>query len=72
MPHKHSLVVYVFLDLAMVLNQDRYTEAITQLIKFPAVFKLSQSLIKITQAFWQLDHEDFSVICWVSFFVVVC
>lgn len=62
MSHKHSLVIYVFLDLAMVLNQDRYTETITQLIKFPAVFKLSQSLIKITQAFWQLDHEDFSVI----------
>lgn len=61
MSQKHSLVIYVFLDLAMVLNQDRYAETITQLIKFPAVFKLSQSLIKITQAFWQLDHEDFSV-----------
>lgn len=59
--HKHCLFIYVFLDLAMTLDQSRYKPIITHLIKFPAVFKLSPSIIKITQAFWQLDHGDFSV-----------
>ncbi|CAH1107347.1 unnamed protein product, partial [Psylliodes chrysocephalus] len=58
--HKHSLVIYLFLDLAMALDQSRYSSVVTHLIKFPAVFKVSPSLIKITQAFWQLDHGDFT------------
>ncbi|CAH0556685.1 unnamed protein product [Brassicogethes aeneus] len=58
--YKHSLVIYVFLDLAMALEQERYDPVITHLIKFPAVFKVSPSLIKITQAFWQLDHGDYT------------
>ncbi|XP_018577451.1 protein ELYS isoform X2 [Anoplophora glabripennis] len=58
--HKHSLIIYVFLDLAMALDQNRYASVITHLIKFPAVFKVSSSIIKITQAFWQLDHGDFT------------
>ncbi len=28
-------------------------------IKFPSAFNLPPSLIKLTQAFWLLDHEDF-------------
>ena len=28
-------------------------------IKFPSAFSLPPSLIKLTQAFWMLDHEDF-------------
>ena len=28
-------------------------------IKFPSAFSLPPSLIKLTQAFWLLDHEDF-------------
>ncbi|XP_074041102.1 AT hook containing transcription factor 1 homolog isoform X2 [Leptinotarsa decemlineata] len=58
--HKHSLVIYLFLDLAMALEKSRYSPVITYLIKFPAVFKVSTSVIKITQAFWQLDHGDFA------------
>lgn len=57
---KHSLVIYVFLDLAMTLDQTKYSAVITNLIKFPAVFRVSPSIIKITQAFWQLDHGDYS------------
>lgn len=56
--HKHSLVIYLFLDLAMALDQSKYSPVITYLIKFPAVFKVTPSIIKITQAFWQLDHGD--------------
>ncbi|XP_056636381.1 protein ELYS [Diorhabda sublineata] len=58
--HRHSLVIYLFLDLAMALDQSRYSSVVTHLIKFPAVFKVSPSIIKITQAFWQLDHGDFT------------
>ncbi|KAG5885554.1 hypothetical protein JTB14_007634 [Gonioctena quinquepunctata] len=58
--HKHSLVIYLFLDLAMALEKSRYSPVIMYLIKFPAVFKVSTSIIKITQAFWQLDHGDFA------------
>lgn len=58
--YKHSVFIYLFLDLAMTLDQNHYSPVITHLIKFPAVFKLSPSIIKITQAFWQLDHGDFS------------
>ncbi|KAJ8980297.1 hypothetical protein NQ317_005217 [Molorchus minor] len=43
--HKHSLVIYVFLDLAMALEQNKYAPS---------------SIIKITQAFWQLDHGDYT------------
>lgn len=56
--HKHCLVIYLFLDLAMALDQRKYSPVVTYLIKFPAVFKVSPSMIKITQAFWQLDHGD--------------
>nr|CAH7717001.1 unnamed protein product [Callosobruchus chinensis] len=58
--YKHTLVIYVFLDLAMTLDQTKYSAVITHLIKFPAVFKVPPSLIKITQAFWQLDHGEFA------------
>jgi hypothetical protein len=58
--YKHLVVIYVFLDLAMTLDQERYKPVITYLIKFPAVFKVSPSVIKITQAFWQLDHCDYN------------
>ncbi|KAL3282176.1 hypothetical protein HHI36_005370 [Cryptolaemus montrouzieri] len=58
--NKHAVVIYLFLDLAMILDSQKYPSVITHLMKFPAVFKVSPSLIKITQAFWQLDHGDFS------------
>ncbi|KAK9888484.1 hypothetical protein WA026_000735 [Henosepilachna vigintioctopunctata] len=58
--NKHAVVMYLLLDLTMSLDSTKYALAITHFIKFPSVFKLSPSLIKITQAFWQLDHGDFS------------
>ena len=32
---------------------------VESLIKFPSAFSLPPSLIKLTQAFWLLDHDDF-------------
>ena len=29
------------------------------MLKFPQIFDLSQSNIRIVQAFWHLDHDDF-------------
>ncbi|XP_071451858.1 protein ELYS-like, partial [Hetaerina americana] len=56
---KHCLVIYLFLDLAALLDNERYASSISQLIKFPSAFSLSPSIIKLTQAFWLLDHKDF-------------
>lgn len=39
----------------------RFKFIITNLIKFPTVFRINPSVTKITQAFWQLDHGDFAV-----------
>lgn len=58
---KYMLFIYLFMDLSQVLRDDRYSGAIKNLIKFPAVFKMDPGLIKITQAFWNLDHGEFEV-----------
>ncbi|KDR14054.1 Protein ELYS [Zootermopsis nevadensis] len=57
---KHCIVIYVFLDLAGLLESRRYTATINQFIKFPSAFRLTPSFIKITQALWLLDHQDFT------------
>lgn len=55
--YKHQVTIYLLMDLAMLL-QDLYP-VVNQLIKYPSAFKMSPSLIKLTQAFWLLDHEDY-------------
>ncbi|GFG34649.1 hypothetical protein Cfor_03066 [Coptotermes formosanus] len=37
-----------------------YSAAINQFIKFPSAFRLTPSFIKITQALWLLDHQDYT------------
>lgn len=59
--NKYMLFVYLFLDLHMVLEDEHYYSVVQNLIKFPAVFKLNSSLIKTTQAFWNLDHNEYEV-----------
>lgn len=56
---KHRIVQYLFLDIASILSGDKWSELIESLIKFPSAFSVPPSLIKLTQAFWLLDHEDF-------------
>lgn len=58
---KYMLFVYLFMDLSTVLREGRYASVIKNLIKFPAVFKMDPGLIKITQAFWNLDHGEYEV-----------
>lgn len=67
--NKYMLFVYLFLDLNMVLEGEPYFNVVQNLIKFPAVFKLNSSLIKTTQAFWNLDHNEYEVSCDKTFFV---
>ncbi|KAK4321740.1 hypothetical protein Pmani_007480 [Petrolisthes manimaculis] len=55
---KHRIVQYLFLDLASLLT-DGYVRVVEELVKYPSSFSLSPSLIKLTQAFWLLDHKDF-------------
>ncbi|XP_014211693.1 uncharacterized protein LOC106641698 [Copidosoma floridanum] len=54
---KHCIVIYLLMDLCMILKGTN--PAVDRLIEYPAAFKLSPSLIKLTQAFWLLDHEDY-------------
>lgn len=54
---KHQITIYLLMDLA-TLFQGSYP-GVDQLIKYPSSFKMSPSLIKLTQAFWLLDHEDY-------------
>lgn len=56
---KHRIVQYLFFDIVCYLCGDKWTRLIGDLIKFPSAFNLPPSLIKLTQAFWLLDHEDF-------------
>ena len=57
-PAKLRLVQYFFLDLAHLLPQHQFPDLVDSLIKFPSAFSLPPSIIKLTQAFWLLDHED--------------
>ncbi|XP_043289419.1 protein ELYS isoform X2 [Venturia canescens] len=57
MENKHQITIYLLMDLAMLLQNS--CPSVNQLIKYPSAFKLSPSLIKLTQAFWLLDHEDY-------------
>ncbi|KAL1490553.1 hypothetical protein ABEB36_013229 [Hypothenemus hampei] len=54
---KHSLVSYFLMDLAMTM--DEQNKVSNFLLKFPQIFNLSQSNIKIIQAFWHLDHNNY-------------
>lgn len=59
--YKHSLVLYALVDYAMMYDSERYEGVIHRLMQFPTMFGLSNTAIKITQAFWHLDHKDFQV-----------
>ncbi|XP_037026893.1 protein ELYS [Bradysia coprophila] len=58
---KYMLFVYLFMDLSSVLREEHYDGVIKNLIKFPAVFKMDPGLIKVTQAFWNLDHGEYEL-----------
>lgn len=57
--NKCALFLYFFLDLNMAIEDKCYEPVVQNFIKFPSVFKLSASLIKQIQAFWNLDHCHF-------------
>ncbi len=40
-------------------EDDKWTVLVNNLIKFPSAFGIPPSQIKLTQAFWLLDHDDF-------------
>lgn len=54
---RHQITIYLLMDVAMLLQ--RLYPAVKQLIKYPSAFMMSPSLIKLTQAFWLLDHENY-------------
>jgi len=54
--NKYVIFIYLFMDITNVLNETSYSNIVRNLIKFPAVFKMNPSVIKRTQAFWNLDN----------------
>ena len=57
---KHRLVQYVFMDLAWIYGRHpHYGNILQHLVTFPATYSLKPSMIKVTQAFWHLDHQNF-------------
>lgn len=69
---KCAILLYFFLDLNMAINDDGYKHVVANFIKFPSVFKLSASLIKTVQAFWNLDHGHFLVSFYYYCFLIYC
>lgn len=59
--NKYAILLYFFLDLNISIDEEVYKDVVTNFIKFPSVFKLSASLIKTVQAFWNLDHDHYLV-----------
>lgn len=45
--------------MASCLEDGKFTPLVDNLIKFPSAFSVPPSIIKLTQAFWLLDHGDF-------------
>lgn len=43
-----------------MLDCNQHEKLLTYLIKFPNVFNVSMSLTKLVQAFWQLDHGNYT------------
>ncbi|XP_066261984.1 protein ELYS isoform X2 [Euwallacea similis] len=54
---KHSLVTYILLDIAA--SVDEHNKIIKLLLKFPQIFALPLSNIKLIQSFWHLDHDHY-------------
>ena len=51
---KHRLTHYLLLDLSRLVSDEHYDT----LKSFPSSFAMSPSLIKLTHAFWHLDHGN--------------
>ncbi|GBM95231.1 hypothetical protein AVEN_172236-1 [Araneus ventricosus] len=56
---KHALMYYLLLDLRDMNASSTFP---TELKKFPQVFGLSKSNVKLLKAFWYLDRRDTKVI----------
>ncbi|XP_034239257.1 protein ELYS [Thrips palmi] len=56
---KHSIVIYVLMDLANILDNEQYQTTLQNFMKFPAAFSMSIGNMRLIQAFWHLDHKAF-------------
>lgn len=56
---KHSIVIYVLMDLANILDNEQYHTTLQNFMKFPAAFSMSIGNMRLIQAFWHLDHKAF-------------
>jgi len=58
---KHRIVQYVFMDLVWIYGgrHPHYSNILQHQMTFPATYSIKPSIIKVTQAFWHLDHQNF-------------
>uniref|UniRef100_W8ARA9 Protein ELYS n=3 Tax=Ceratitis capitata TaxID=7213 RepID=W8ARA9_CERCA len=56
---KCAILLYFFLDLHMTMDDQTHKGIVESFVKFPSVFKLTATLIKTVQSFWNLDHGLF-------------
>ncbi|XP_022252663.1 protein ELYS-like [Limulus polyphemus] len=55
---KHCMILYLLLDMAAFLSQHQ-SYLVKNLMEYPVIFHMNSSLVKLTQGFWLLDHQDF-------------
>lgn len=59
--NKCVILMYIFMDISLALNNTRYSNIVKNLSKFPTVFKIPSAVIKRTQAYWNLDNGNLDV-----------
>ncbi|KAL5014317.1 hypothetical protein ScPMuIL_008587 [Solemya velum] len=57
--YKHSLVLYLLLDLVSLIDSSHQEKFAGNVSKFAHTFSIPASVVKQVQGFWLLDHEDF-------------
>ncbi|XP_060062460.1 protein ELYS-like [Ylistrum balloti] len=56
---KHSVVLYLLLDLVSLVNAERHQQFVDKISKFSKTFAIPRSVVKQVQGCWLLDHSDF-------------
>uniref|UniRef100_A0A182SLK0 ELYS domain-containing protein n=1 Tax=Anopheles maculatus TaxID=74869 RepID=A0A182SLK0_9DIPT len=57
---KLVLLLYLFMDVVAVVEDERFLNVVRQLEKFPRVFNVKIGTMERVRAFWHLDHGNVS------------
>ncbi|XP_033763311.1 protein ELYS-like isoform X2 [Pecten maximus] len=56
---KHSVVLYLLLDLVSLYHPEHHQQFVDKISKFSKTFAVPESVVKQIQGCWLLDHSDF-------------